>query len=128
MARQVPVNQWIMGKRYGAERNPLTQWLKTRKDEMAAVFINDNQQPLAESELLAMWQNLTEDLITPEGKPPTIDRARQTWCVEMLVKGMNLENLSILSGMTIEQLQPYARRAKEKTAIEQANQLDRSRN
>jgi AcrR family transcriptional regulator len=124
-ARQVPVNQWIMGKRYGGERNPLTQWLKSRKDETMAVFINERQQPISESELLIIWRNLTKDLITPEGKPPEIEQARQTWCVEMLVKGISLENLSILSGMSIEQLQPYARRAEEKIAIEEANKIDR---
>jgi AcrR family transcriptional regulator len=127
MGRQVPLNQWIMGKRYGAERNPLTQWLKTRKDETTTVFINNNQQPLSEFELMTMWQNLTQDIITPDGQP-TIDRARQTWCVEMLVKGMSLETLSILSGINTEELQSYARRAKEQMAIEQARQLDRQNN
>ncbi|MGL5065440.1 MAG: TetR/AcrR family transcriptional regulator, partial [Microcoleus sp.] len=33
LVRQVPVNQWIAGKRYGSyTNNPLTQWLKSRKD------------------------------------------------------------------------------------------------
>jgi len=40
--RQVPLNQWVMGFRYGSgSANPLIQWLKSRKDEQAAMFIND---------------------------------------------------------------------------------------
>ncbi|MGL5870768.1 MAG: TetR/AcrR family transcriptional regulator, partial [Xenococcaceae cyanobacterium] len=46
-------------------------------------------------------------------------------CVEMLLKGIELENLSILSGIEIEDLQIFARRAKEKSALEQAFRLDR---
>ncbi len=124
--RQVPLNQWIMGKRYGsANNNPLTQWLKSRKDEEFALFINEKKQPLSEKELEIMWRNLTEELVTPQGEAPTLEQTRQTWCVEMLMKGMELNNLSILSGMSIEELQPFAQRAKEKSAIEQANLLDR---
>jgi AcrR family transcriptional regulator len=40
-ARQVPINQWILGKRYGSySHNPLTQWLKSRKDQRSALFAN----------------------------------------------------------------------------------------
>ncbi|MBE9167287.1 TetR family transcriptional regulator [Pleurocapsales cyanobacterium LEGE 06147] len=124
--RQVPLNQWITGKRYGSStNNPLTQWLKTRKDDQPALFLNEEEQPMSEQELRALWANLTEGLLTLQGQNPTIEQARQTWCVEMLMKGMDLENLSILSGMAIEELQPFAQRAREKLAIEQANRLDR---
>ena len=122
--RQVPVNQWIAGKRYGSPTsNPLTQWLKSRKDNQKALFLNE-QEPLSARDLTALWQTLTQGLLTPEGQSPAIEQARQTWCVDMLMKGIELESLSILSGMAIEELQPYAQRAKEKAALEQANRLD----
>jgi len=123
--RQVPVNQWIMGKRYGSyTRNPLTQWLKSRKDEHSALFLNDAGMPISEEEIQLRWQELTEGLLTPEGQPPAIEQAQQTWCVEMLMKGMDLEDLSILIGWNLTQLQPYTRRAREKLALEQAIRLD----
>lgn len=123
--RQVPVNQWIMGKRYGSyTRNPLTQWLKSRKDHSSAMFLNEAGKPMSEVELRAAWQAMTEGLLTPEGQVLCIEQARQTWCVEMLMRGINLEDLSILSGADVTQLQPYARRAREKAALEQAIRLD----
>jgi AcrR family transcriptional regulator len=123
--RQVSVNQWIMGKRYGSyTRNPLTQWLKSRKDERAALFLNDAGMPISESEIHLRWQELTEGLLTPEGQLPVIEQAQQTWCIEMLMKGMELEDLSILTGWNSIKLQPYARRAREKLALEQAIRLD----
>ncbi|MGK7916256.1 MAG: TetR family transcriptional regulator [Prochloraceae cyanobacterium] len=124
--RQVPLNKWIMGSSYGSSKsNPLTQWLKSRKDDRSAMFVDREEQPLSELELQASWQILTEGLLAPTGQPPTIEQARQTWCVEMLMKGIELEDLSILSGMEVEELQPYARRAREKVAIEQAHLVDR---
>ncbi|MCL1475183.1 TetR/AcrR family transcriptional regulator [Argonema antarcticum] len=124
--RQVPVNQWIMGKRYGSYvRNPLTQWLKSRKDGELSLFLNDVGKPMSEEDLSARWQVIIQGMLTPEGQPPAIEQARQTWCVEMLMKGMNLEDLSILSGWDVRKLQPYARRAREKAALEQAIRLDR---
>ena len=74
-----------------------------------------------------MWQNLTAELQTPQGEPPVISQARQTWCIEMLMRGIELEDLSILSGMAIEQLQQYAQRARNKAALESAARLDRKR-
>jgi site-specific recombinase XerD len=114
-----------MGKRYGSSNsNPLTQWLKNRQDDLPALFINAEKEAMSEEELQALWEVLTEDLLTPQGHSPTIEQARQTWCVEMLMKGIELENLSILSGMPIEQLQSFAQKAKEKAALEQAYKLD----
>jgi len=125
VVRQVPVNQWIMGKRYGSyTRNPLSQWLKNRKDRQSAVFINDTEQPMSEVELRAAWQEFTSGLLISEKQPLFIEQARQTWCVEMLMKGIDLEDLSILSGWDTSQLQPYARRAREKAALERALRLD----
>jgi len=123
--RQVPVNQWIMGKRYGSyTRNPLTQWLKSRKDDRSALFLNDSEMPITEQEIKERWRVLTEDLLTPEAKVPAIEQAQQTWCVEMLVKGISVEDLSILTGWSLTKLQPYVCRAKEKLALEQALRLD----
>ncbi|MDF5713418.1 MAG: TetR family transcriptional regulator [Rhizonema sp. NSF051] len=124
--RQVPVNQWIMGKRYGSyTRNPLTQWLKVRKDDQPALFLNDNGMPISEEEIQELWLILTAGLLTPEDRQPLIEQAQQTWCVEMLMKGMNLEDLSIITGCNLTKLQPYARKAREKSALEQAIHLDR---
>jgi hypothetical protein len=114
-----------MGKCYGSyARNPLTQWLKSRKDEHSALFLNDNGMPISEVEIQERWQVLTEGLLTPEGQQPVIEQAQQTWCVEMLMKGMNLEDMSLITGWNLTKLHPYARRAKEKSALEQAIRLD----
>ena len=126
--RQVPLNQWIMGYRYGTSNtNPLIQWLRSRKDEQSAVFIGESKEAITESELREIWQNLTADLLTPQGTTPTIDRARQTWCIEMLMRGMELEDLSILSGIEIQHLRHYAQRARNKAALESAVRLDRKK-
>ncbi|MEQ8960589.1 MAG: TetR family transcriptional regulator [Coleofasciculus sp. C2-GNP5-27] len=120
--RQVPVNQWIMGKRYGSyTRNPLNQWLKSRKDDRSPLFVNEALERISVLELKAAWRDFTAALETPS---PSIEQARQTWCVEMLMRGMNVEDLSILSGLDIKQLEPYVRRAKEKTALDRAIRLD----
>ncbi|MBD2494724.1 TetR family transcriptional regulator [Nostoc sp. FACHB-280] len=125
LPRQVPVNQWILGKHYGSHtNNPLIKWLKSRKDYHPAMFIDNLGNSLSESELLQRWKIWTQDLLTPQGKPPEITQAQQTWCVEMLMRGVSLEDLSILTGCDRSQLQPYARRAKEKAALEAAIRLD----
>lgn len=122
--RQVPVNQWILGKRYGSyTSNPLTKYLKGRKDENASLFLNQEGRSISALNIQKCWQTWLEGLTV--GEIPAIARAQQTWCVEMLMRGMSLENLSLLSGLELGQLQPYARRAKEKAAIEEATRLDR---
>ncbi|MEH2386096.1 MAG: TetR family transcriptional regulator [Nostoc sp.] len=123
--RQVPVNQWILGKRYGSyNNNPLIKWLKSRKDAQTAMFLNETGKPLSESELETRWQVWSEGLLTPQGQRPAIVQAQQTWRVEMLMRGITLENLSIFTACDRTQLQPYARRAREKAALEQATRLD----
>ncbi|MBG1269110.1 TetR family transcriptional regulator [Nostoc sp. WHI] len=123
--RQVPVNQWILGKRYGSfTNNPLIKWLKSRKDAQTAMFLNETGKPLSESELETRWQVWSEGLLTPQGQTPATAQAQQTWRVEMLMRGISLENLSILTSCDRTQLQPYARRAREKAALEQATRLD----
>ncbi len=124
-ARQVPVNQWIMGKRYGSyTNNPLTKYLKNRRDEHSALLLNNDGMPISEAEIQEIWQKLTEELSTPEGEKPAIEQAQHTWCVEMLMKGMSLEDMSLIAGLSLSKLEPYARRAKEKLALEQAIKLD----
>ncbi|MBD0303010.1 MAG: TetR family transcriptional regulator [Tolypothrix sp. T3-bin4] len=123
--RQVPVNQWILGKRYGSfTNNPLIKWLKSRKDSQTAMFLNETGTPMSESELEVRWQIWSDGLLTPQGQKPAIVQAQQTWRVEMLMRGITLENLIILTGCDRAQLQPYARRAREKAALEQATRLD----
>jgi len=123
--RQVPINQWIMGRRYGSHlRNPLTQWLKSRKDTQTALFLNEAGTPLLESEARQRWRDMMAEQLSPTGQLPTPEQAQQTWCVEMLMRGMEPDNLLILTGWDTAKLQPYMRRAKEKTALEQAIQLD----
>ncbi len=123
--RQVPINQWIMGKRYGAYlKNPLVQWLKSRKDNASALFLNAEHQPFTEAELQQWWQELTLGVITPDGHAPTIAQAQQTWCVELFLRGMTLDQMQILTGWRPNQLEPYAQRAREKAALEQAIRLD----
>lgn len=127
--RQVPVNQWIMGKRYGSHTaNPLTKWLKIRKDSESAMFLNNDGLPISESEIESQWKVWTEEILTPEGKPPELAQGQQTWCVEMLMRGVSLENISIITNWDLVELEPYARRAKEKAAIEEATRLDRKPN
>lgn len=123
--RQVPVNQWILGKRYGSyTNNPLTKWLKTRKDEATAMFVTDAGTPMTTTDIHQRWDLWCESLSLGSTRLyPT--QARQTWCVEMLMRGMTLENLSILAGSDIADLAVYAQRAKEKDAIASATQLDR---
>jgi hypothetical protein len=115
-----------MGHRYGSYTiNPLTQWLKTRKDDRPAIFINEGGRAMSEVEVRIRWQKIVAEIIAPSGHPPSIEQAPHTWCVEMLMRGMSQEGLSILTGCDREQLQPYVLRAQEKAALEQAIRLDR---
>jgi AcrR family transcriptional regulator len=127
--RQVPVNQWILDKRYGSyNANPLTKYLRSRKDNHAALFSTETGQPISASDIEAQWQLWIEEMASSETNPQNrnlaIAQARQTWCIDMLLRGISLENLSILSGWDLEKLKPYAERAKELLALEQATRLD----
>ena len=126
--RQVPVNRWIMGNRYGTyQKNPLSQWIRAQPDTSANVFSTDGKA-LGVEELRLLWNSVAADTVTMTGEPATPFQARQTWCIELLMKGMSLENLSILSGMSLLELEPYARRAREKAALEQALAIDQKKN
>lgn len=72
-----------------------------------------------------IWQDLTLDLYNLNGTPPTIEQAQQTWCVEMLLRGITLDDMQILTGLSIEQLGPYGVRAKEKAVLEKGLALDK---
>ena len=126
ISRQVPVNQWIMGKRYGTYvKNPLTQWLKSRKDEIHALFLTAEQTALALVDIETLSQEISSDLMTVTGRSPHLTQIQQTWCVDLLMRGVTPENMQILTGWTLEKLTPYIQRAKEKAAIDQVMQLDK---
>ncbi|MDA0267994.1 MAG: TetR/AcrR family transcriptional regulator [Cyanobacteria bacterium] len=126
--RQVPINQWILGKRYGSyHKNPLTQWLRSRKDDLPALFLNSDGTPLTAAGLNQYWQGVTADISTVTGRPPALEQAQQTWCVEMFMRGMALEDMEILTGWSRPQLAPFVQRAREKTAIEQAIRMDQKK-
>jgi len=123
--RQVPINQWILGKRYGSyTSNPLTKWLKTRKDSEAHLFVTAEDTPLSQQTLQMRWEQWWQGIDVGEAVP-SIHQARQTWCVEMLTRGITLDNLSILAGCEVAELHPYAQRSREKSAIAAATQLDK---
>ncbi|NEP46310.1 MAG: TetR/AcrR family transcriptional regulator, partial [Okeania sp. SIO2H7] len=86
---------------------------------------NNEAMPLVLVDIETLWQDLTSDLMTVTGRSPQLDQIQQTWCVELLMRGVNPDNMQILTGWTLEQLTPYIQRAKEKTAIEQVMQLDK---
>ena len=120
----IPLNQWILGKRYGTyNNNPLTKWLKQRKDDHNSLFVLEGQ-PMSIEQIAAFWQTWCEGLLRADGGMPVVLQAQQTWCVEMLMRGITSENLSILTGWTIAQLQPYIDRSGVKLALAQAMQLD----
>ncbi len=124
--RQVPLNQWIALKRYGSDsNNPLHQWLKSRKDSHSALFLNPQSQPMISlSELQTLWQSITQDLLTPQDHPPALNQTQSTWCIEMLTKGIEPDHLSLLSGLTIDQLQPFIQRSQAKIAIAAVKRRD----
>ncbi len=123
--RQVPINQWIMGKRYGTYlKNPLTQWLKSRKDDRPQLLIGKDLAPLQVADIEAIWAELTRDQRGFDGQPPTIVQAQQTWRVEMLLRGMSLVDMAILTGLSIGELAPYGDRANAKAVLAQGLALD----
>jgi AcrR family transcriptional regulator len=125
LVRQVPINQWIMGKRYGSYlKNPLTQWLRSRKDREMSLFLGIDGTPLTEVDLRQQWQQLTSEFITLTGEPPEIEQTQSTWCVEMLMRGLTIETMQLLTGWESSQLEYYVRRATEQTALAQAFSLD----
>lgn len=123
--RQVPLNQWIMGQRYGTyTKNPLTRWLKGRSDDSPALFFGPDNQPITPYRVRQLWAEVTADVASPTGQPPSVEQARATWCVEMLLKGLSRQELSLLSGLSVEQLDPLVQKAQARSALAQALRLD----
>lgn len=121
-SRQVPVNQWILGRRYGSyTSNPLTRWLNSRKDDADFLFVTDVGLALTPDEIEQFWRRGCDGIKAV----CQVWQCSQTWRVEMLMRGMTLENLSILTGLDVSQLEPFAQRAKEMIALEQAVALDK---
>ena len=126
--RQVPVNQWILGKRYGSyQKNPLTQYLKSRKDVQSSLFLGNNQEPITIADIQEIWQGVATDLVGLDGCSLVVEQTQQTWVVEMLMRGISLEDMQILAGMPVEQLAMYGQRAKEKTVLEKGLALDKQK-
>jgi AcrR family transcriptional regulator len=125
--RQVPINQWILGKRYGTyQKNPLTQWLRGRKDDRPELFLDIAAgRPLTIADLQERWQQAIAKIEVAIGRVPSLEQTQQTWCIEMLVKGLSVPDLSLLLGWEESQLIPYERRAREKIALEKAIELDK---
>lgn len=123
--RQVPLNQWILGRRYGSyTRNPLTRWLKSRKDQNPRLLITSTGDPISEAFIKQRWQEIVEGIVTPLGQTPIIEQTQATWCVEMFTRGLSLEEMQFLTGWDLPILQFYAHRAKEQAVLEKAIRCD----
>jgi AcrR family transcriptional regulator len=123
--RQVPLNQWMLGKRYGTySKNPLTRWLKGRSDSSPAMFLGPDDQPMTPLRVRQLWAEVTADIPVPPGEPLRVDQARATWCVEMLLRGLSRQELSLLSGLSVDALEPLVQKAQARSALAQALRLD----
>jgi len=135
--RSVPLNQKILGHRYGsATNNPLSAYLKTRKndlmdlkdlkniDEIAPLILSSEGKPLSLEEIEQLWERWTQPYRNLNGAPLTIDQARHTWCLEMLSRGIDVDSFCIISGIKPKELQAYQTRLNQKLAIDKAIALD----
>ncbi len=138
--RSVPLNQKILGHRYGsATSNPLSAYLKVRKqelkdlqksrhngdgDEIEAMFISGDRKPLTLEEIEQLWGRWTQPYCNLDGSPLAIMQARHTWCIEMLARGIDADSFCIISGIKVKELQAYQTRLNEKLAIDKAIALD----
>jgi AcrR family transcriptional regulator len=133
--RTVPINQKILGHRYGsATNNPLSAYLKLRKNELKllkeqasdveAMFISGDLKPIALEEIEQLWESWTQPYRNPDGSALIIDQARHTWCIEMLSRGIDPDSFCIISGIKPRELQAYQIRLNEKLAIDKAIALD----
>ncbi len=128
LVRQVPVNQWIMGKRYGSYlKNPLTQYLRSRKNVDVALFLGVDGSPLTEIGLRQLWQELTSEFRMPTGELLSIEQARSSWCVEMIMRRVSMDSIQLFTGWAASQLEYYVRLAGEETALLEAFSRDRIR-
>ena len=135
--RSVPLNQKILGHRYGsATNNPLSAYLKMRKKDLKNDQHHDHQnshqndliesmfESLSLEEIEQLWTRWTNSYRNVDGSPLAIDQARQTWCIEMLARGIDVDSLCIISGLKAKELQAYQIRLNQKLAIDQAIALD----
>lgn len=123
--RTVPVNQKVLGHRYGsAHNNPLTTYLKNRKDSHTNMFVDSDITPLSMEHLQRQWCQWIQGGRRLDHSPIEIYQARQTWGVEMLMRGMDVENFRIISGLKPVEIQLYQMRVREKVAVNQAIALD----
>ncbi|MCA6575330.1 MAG: TetR family transcriptional regulator [Pseudanabaena sp.] len=144
--RSVPVNQKILGHRYGsATNNPLSAYLKSRKQEIKerykgvqgedallldrfdlkeTMFLSSNLQPLSLEEIEQMWSGWTQNYSNLDGTPLTLMQSRHTWCIEMLARGIDADSFCIIGGIKPKELKAYQTRLNEKLAIDKAIALD----
>jgi AcrR family transcriptional regulator len=118
--RLVPLNQKIWEHRYGSPiNNPLTNYLKNRKDKHPRMFLSDSLQPLSTSELEHLWQGWQTSQIA-------IEQTQHTWRIEMLMRGIDQESFQIISGLTLREIAFYELKVKEYLALNRAIALDKS--
>jgi len=118
--RLVLLNQKIGEHRYGSSsNNPLTNYLKNRKDKHPKMFLTDSLQPLTTSDLEHLWQGWQDRQIP-------IAQTQHTWRIEMLMRGIDRESFQIISGLTSAEIAVYEFKVKENLALKQAIALDRS--
>jgi AcrR family transcriptional regulator len=135
--RSVPLNQKILGHRYGsATNNPLTAYLKTRKndlknlkdlktlDDTESLFVSSDRKSLSFAEIAQLWERWTHPYQNLGGEYLTIDQARHTWCIEMLGRGIDADSFCIISGIKAQELPAYQTRLNQKLAIDKAIALD----
>lgn len=132
--RSVPLNQKILGHRYGSvTSNPLSAYLKVRKQELKelknsndteSIFISGDRKSLTLEEVEQLWGRWTQPYCNLDGSPLAIAQARHTWCLEMLARGIDADSFCIISGIKVKELQAYQTRLNEKLAIEKAIALD----
>jgi AcrR family transcriptional regulator len=143
--RSVPLNQKILGHRYGsATNNPLSAYLKARKndlkndlkqlkdhrnnpesmDDIESMFLSGDRQPLSLESIKQLWERWTQPYRNLDNSPLTIDQVRHTWCIEMLGRGIDVDSFCIISGLKAKELQAYQTRLNQKLAIDQAIALD----
>ncbi len=128
--RSVPLNQKILGHRYGsATNNPLSNYLKVRSKDIQNVdlepmFLSGDRQALSLEEIEQLWERWTQPYRNLDGSILTLDQARHTWCIEMLARGMEANSFCIISGISTKELPVYQLRLNEKLAIDQAIALD----
>ncbi len=152
--RSVPLNQKILGHRYGsATNNPLSAYLKNRKkdsknnpkhspqiaphdqkDDLDVMFLGaeiksdrdlkGDRQFLLLAEVEQLWESWTSSYRNLDGSAIAIEQARHTWCLEMLARGIDVDSFCIISGLKPKELQAYQVRLNEKLAIDQAIALD----